>query len=54
MQDHTGAERPERREPKRADFDRYASYEDEDGTVICDRRNAAAWLRIADPVSVER
>ena len=26
-------------------FDQYVSYADGDGTVICDRRNPAAWIR---------
>ncbi|QRV16223.1 DUF7331 family protein [Haloterrigena salifodinae] len=26
-------------------FDHYVSYEDGDGTVICDRRTPSAWIR---------
>ncbi|SDQ29405.1 DUF7331 family protein [Natronobacterium texcoconense] len=33
------------REQPRVEFDQYVSYEDEDGLVICDRRNASAWVR---------
>jgi hypothetical protein len=28
-----------------ADFDRYADYEDDGALVVCDRRNARAWLK---------
>lgn len=27
------------------DFERYVSYDDGSGTVICDRQNPAAWIR---------
>ena len=27
------------------EFDRYVSYPDGDGTVVCDRRNPSAWIR---------
>ncbi|SEW21846.1 DUF7331 family protein [Natrinema salifodinae] len=27
------------------EFERYVSYADGDGTIICDRRNPSAWLR---------
>lgn len=27
------------------DFDRYASYEDGDHVVVCDRKEPTAWLR---------
>lgn len=29
-------------------FNQYVSYEDDGATVICDRSNAAAWIRSAD------
>jgi hypothetical protein len=30
---------------KRTESDRYAGYEDDGALVICDRRNARAWLK---------
>lgn len=32
-------------DPDVVDLDRYASYEDGDGLVVCDRENPNAWLR---------
>ncbi|WP_306056631.1 DUF7331 family protein [Natronococcus wangiae] len=34
-----------RDEPAVPEFDAYVSYDDDGATVICDRRNAAAWIR---------
>lgn len=34
-----------RDEPTVPKFDEYVSYDDDGATVICDRRNAAAWIR---------
>lgn len=34
-----------RTEPERIDFDEYASYEEDDSLVICDRENANAWVK---------
>lgn len=36
------------------DFDRYVSYDDDGATVLCDRRNAAAWIRSSAVVSCDR
>lgn len=32
-------------EPERIDFDDYASYEEDDSLVVCDRKNASAWVK---------
>lgn len=45
MQDRTGAERIDDADGETDEFDRYADYEDDGALVICDRRNARAWLR---------
>jgi|GEM_PF-4076473 len=45
MQNRTGVERSGREASEASEFDRYADYEDGDALVICDRRNARAWLR---------
>jgi hypothetical protein len=31
--------------PTLPDFEQYVSYEDEDGTLICDSKNPSAWIR---------
>ncbi|WP_170977370.1 DUF7331 family protein [Halorussus salinisoli] len=31
--------------PERIDFDDYASYEEADALVICERENANAWVK---------
>lgn len=35
-------------------LDRYASYEDDDSVVVCDRKNAKAWVKSDVSVGVER
>jgi len=45
MQNRTRAERIGGDTHGTAEFDRYADYEDGEALVICDRRNARAWLR---------
>ncbi|WP_169331359.1 DUF7331 family protein [Halobiforma nitratireducens] len=46
MRTQNDDEQPRARErPLETDFDRHVCYEDEDGLVICDRRNASAWVR---------
>jgi len=40
-------------EPEPATLDRYAGYEDGDGFVVCDRRDARAWLRSDTVVSLD-
>jgi hypothetical protein len=47
-----GAE-PAQAEPDRKDFDDYASYEDGDSLVVCDRTNANAWVKSDVTTSVE-
>ncbi|WP_265110368.1 DUF7331 family protein [Halosolutus halophilus] len=37
-----------------ARFDQYVSYEDDGGTVICDRSNPAAWIRSTELVPCRR
>lgn len=48
-EDRPGSEDPvlesDRTAPHDHDFDAYASYEDGDGVVICDRKDAKAWLK---------
>ncbi|WP_205427727.1 hypothetical protein [Halorussus sp. MSC15.2] len=34
-----------RTEPDRTDFDDYASYEENDSLVVCDRQNPNAWVK---------
>ncbi len=41
-------------EPIATDADRYVSYDDGDATVICDRRDATAWIRSSVVVPLER
>jgi hypothetical protein len=36
------------------DYDRYASYEDGDATVICDRKNPNAWLKSTAATELRR
>lgn len=36
---------PRRVEAPNREFDRFAIYADGDGTVLCDRKNPAAWIR---------
>lgn len=36
--------------PEKPEFDRFASYEDGDDLVICDRKNPKAWIK-SDTVS---
>ncbi|RRJ32182.1 DUF7331 family protein [Halocatena pleomorpha] len=36
------------------DLDEYASYEDGDRYVICDRSNANAWIRSDSPTTLSR
>jgi hypothetical protein len=47
-----GAE-PAQAEPDRKDFDDYASYEEDDSLVVCDRTNANAWVKSDVTTSVE-
>ncbi|MFC4544243.1 hypothetical protein ACFO5R_20145 [Halosolutus amylolyticus] len=35
-------------------FDQYVTYEDDDGTVVCDRSNPAAWIRATELVPCRR
>lgn len=39
------AAEPARAEPECIDFEDYASYEEGDSLVVCDRENANAWLK---------
>jgi hypothetical protein len=41
-----------RTEPKRIDLDDYASYEDGDSLVVCDRENANAWIKSDSTVEI--
>ena len=43
-----------RGEPQFNSLDRYASYEEGDSVVICDRKNAKAWIKSDVLVCVER
>lgn len=43
-----------RTDPDEPALDRYVSYDDPDATVICDRSNAAAWIRSTDVRAIER
>ncbi|WP_458206618.1 DUF7331 family protein [Haladaptatus sp. NG-SE-30] len=45
MQNRPPLERIEQQAPDLVDLDRYASYEDGESTVICDRKNTNAWIR---------
>jgi len=45
MQNRTRVDRADGDPPESIEFDRYADYEDGGALVICDRRNARAWLR---------
>lgn len=39
-------------EPKRIDYDDYASYEEGDSLVVCDRENANAWVKSDSSVEI--
>lgn len=52
-QNHSRAVETARAEPGRIDFDDYASYEEGDFRVICDRENANAWFKSDVSVAVE-
>jgi hypothetical protein len=41
-----------RTEPERIDFDDYASYEDGDSLVVCDRENANGWVKSDSTVEI--
>jgi hypothetical protein len=41
-------------EPEVNSLDRYASYDEGDSVVVCDRKNAKAWLKSDVSVGVER
>lgn len=43
-----------RTEPAELDLDRYVSYDESGTTIICDRQNAAAWIRSSVTVPLER
>lgn len=45
MPDHTTATEADAERRAEIDYDRFASYEDGDSTVICDRTEPAAWLK---------
>ncbi|WP_458189181.1 DUF7331 family protein [Haladaptatus sp. NG-WS-4] len=45
MQNEPPLEQVEPQKPNHDDLDRYASYEDGESTVICDRKNTNAWIR---------
>lgn len=40
-------------EPDHKDFDEYASYEENDSLVVCDRTNANAWVKSDVSMAVE-
>ncbi|WP_339104616.1 hypothetical protein [Haloterrigena salinisoli] len=42
---HANGDYDERETTTDREFDRYVSYADGDGTVICDRRTPSAWIR---------
>lgn len=42
---HSHAVETARDGPNSIDFDDYASYEDGDSLVVCDRENANAWVK---------
>ncbi|MFB6102152.1 MAG: hypothetical protein ABEJ73_06255 [Haloplanus sp.] len=39
--------------PEPVDFDRYTSYEEATKTVVCDRRNARAWISADTVVALD-
>ncbi|WP_251341410.1 DUF7331 family protein [Haloplanus halophilus] len=41
------------REPDPPDLDRYAGYDDGDERVVCDRRDARAWIRSDTVVTLD-
>ncbi|RMB23792.1 DUF7331 family protein [Haloplanus aerogenes] len=53
MQNRTRAERVDGDIAETTEFDRYADYEDDGALVICDRRNARAWLKSDATTTVE-
>lgn len=44
----------EQTEPADIELDRFASYEDGEEVVICDRKSPAAWIKSATTTKVER
>ena len=44
-EDDTRGVEPAQAGPDRKDFDDYASYEEGDSLVVCDRENANAWVK---------
>lgn len=53
MQEERTAASTVRTDTEVPDLDRYASYEDGDATVICDRENPQAWVRAAETVALD-
>lgn len=45
MQEQTHTTDVDQEESGKPDFDRFASYEDGDDIVICDRKNPKAWIK---------
>lgn len=40
--------------PAAVDLEQFASYEDDDGFVICDRKNPNAWIKAETTEQIER
>lgn len=52
-QNDTRGVEPAQAFPDRKDFDEYASYEESDSLVVCDRTNANAWVKSDVTMAVE-
>lgn len=48
------AAEPAHGEPEVNSLDRYASYEEGDSVVVCDRKNAKAWIKSDASVGLEQ
>jgi hypothetical protein len=53
IENHTRGVEPAQAGPDRTDFDEYASYEEGDSLVVCDRTNANAWVKSDVTVTFE-
>lgn len=45
MQEQARTTDVDQENPKKPDYDRFASYEDGNDVVICDRKNPKAWIK---------
>lgn len=54
MRERTQIADVEQAAPESVELDQFASYEDDDGFVICDRKNPKAWIKSTTAPQMER